>query len=249
MKKKSFRDIRNAVVMLCIMLAMLSTATFAWFSMNNRVTATGMQVKAKASGSLVIANGASVAKGTVTTDITVTDTAVKNLTPVTYNSTETRWDIVADSSTVSAENGSPNAITKEVTMVPGTHYVDYTVCIASAGEELTGKTLKALVSKGNEDTEVAANAITVAFYVNNAAPTENAEPDEVVQVGASATSIATNLTIDSCATGPGGVPITMRVYFDGAAKDGEGNAYIRSNAVPANAATVTVEFTTIDTAP
>jgi len=62
-------------------------------------------------------------------------------------------------------------------------------------------------------------------------------------------SIATNLVIDSCATVAGGVPITMRVYFDGAAADGAGNAYIRSNAVPANAATVTVEFTTIDTAP
>ena len=36
-----------ALCMLLIAAAMLGTSTYAWFSMNTTVTATGMQVKAK----------------------------------------------------------------------------------------------------------------------------------------------------------------------------------------------------------
>lgn len=47
-----------AIAMLLISAVMLSTATFAWFSMNTTVSATGMQVKARAEEGLVISNAA-----------------------------------------------------------------------------------------------------------------------------------------------------------------------------------------------
>lgn len=44
-----------ALCMLLIAATLMGTSTFAWFSMNQQVTATGMQVKAKAEGGIVIA--------------------------------------------------------------------------------------------------------------------------------------------------------------------------------------------------
>ena len=43
-----------AIAMLLISAVMLSTATFAWFSMNNRVTVTGMTLTTKVSSNLLI---------------------------------------------------------------------------------------------------------------------------------------------------------------------------------------------------
>lgn len=49
-KKKKLRDIRNALVMVCVMVAMLSTASYAWFTMASSPTVTGMQMTAASSG-------------------------------------------------------------------------------------------------------------------------------------------------------------------------------------------------------
>ena len=55
---KKFMKLIPAVAMLLVAAILLSTATFAWFSMNTQVTATGMQVKAVAEGGIVISNSA-----------------------------------------------------------------------------------------------------------------------------------------------------------------------------------------------
>ena len=47
-----------AFALLLVSAVLLSTASFAWFSMNRTVTATNMQVKAKAEAGLVISNAA-----------------------------------------------------------------------------------------------------------------------------------------------------------------------------------------------
>lgn len=51
---KNARKLIPAVAMLLVSATMLSTASFAWFSMNENVTATGMQVKVDAPASLLI---------------------------------------------------------------------------------------------------------------------------------------------------------------------------------------------------
>lgn len=53
-KKKKFRDIRNAVVMMCVMVAMMSTASYAWFTLTDAPTVTGMQMTAASTGGLKI---------------------------------------------------------------------------------------------------------------------------------------------------------------------------------------------------
>lgn len=79
--KKKFRDIRNALVMMCVMVAMLSTASYAWFTMTSSPTVTGMQMTAASSGGgLEVSNDNTVYKGA----ITVTDSSdTKVLKPVT----------------------------------------------------------------------------------------------------------------------------------------------------------------------
>jgi hypothetical protein len=50
------KKIFSAAAMLAVSASMLATSTYAWFSMNTQVTATGMNVKAKAEGGIVISN-------------------------------------------------------------------------------------------------------------------------------------------------------------------------------------------------
>jgi hypothetical protein len=50
------KKIFSAAAMLAVSASMLATSTYAWFSMNTNVTATGMSVQAKAEGGIVIAN-------------------------------------------------------------------------------------------------------------------------------------------------------------------------------------------------
>ena len=47
-----------AFAMLLVSAILVSTSTYAWFSMNTAVTATGMQVQAKAESGIVITNEA-----------------------------------------------------------------------------------------------------------------------------------------------------------------------------------------------
>ena len=53
---KATKKIIPALVMLLVSAVLLSTASYAWFSMNAQVTATGMQVTAQAPASLLISN-------------------------------------------------------------------------------------------------------------------------------------------------------------------------------------------------
>lgn len=85
--KKKFRDIRNAVVMMCVMVAMMSTASYAWFTMSDSPTVTGMQMTATtAGGGLEVSNTGSEsdyhsAIVTSTTD----EQKLKPVTPDTAN--------------------------------------------------------------------------------------------------------------------------------------------------------------------
>ena len=54
--KKKLKDIRSAIVMMCVMVAMMSTASYAWFTLTDSPTVTGMQMKATASGGLQVSN-------------------------------------------------------------------------------------------------------------------------------------------------------------------------------------------------
>lgn len=113
--KKKFRDIRNAVVMMCVMVAMMSTASYAWFTMTSSPTVTGMQMTAAATSGLQIsltnADG-SYADAVIVTD---DDSDKKVLKPVT---------LVAKASPAKYTSG-------------GTDYIKFNEAVYS-GDKVTG---------------------------------------------------------------------------------------------------------------
>ena len=120
----------------------LGTATFAWFTMNDEVSAKGMNVKAKAQGNLVINESAVVPVGSTKMEANFNESTATDLIPVTYNS---GWKIVANAQEVDPLTGDPDAATASVLIVENTHYKDYVVYIASNGEALQNQLLQAQV--------------------------------------------------------------------------------------------------------
>ena len=53
-KKKKWRDVRSALVMTLLMVAMMSTATYAWFSLTSNPVVNGLQMTAASSEGLKI---------------------------------------------------------------------------------------------------------------------------------------------------------------------------------------------------
>ena len=85
-KKKKFRDIRNAVVMMCVMVAMMSTASYAWFTMSDSPTVTGMTMTATtAGGGLEVSNTGNTAE--YYSSIITSTTDEQKLKPVTPDTT------------------------------------------------------------------------------------------------------------------------------------------------------------------
>ncbi len=56
MKKKKWKEVRSALVMVLVMVAMMSTATYAWFTMTSNPTVTGMQMVASSGTGLSVCN-------------------------------------------------------------------------------------------------------------------------------------------------------------------------------------------------
>lgn len=57
-KKKKWKEIRSAVTMMCVMAAMMSTATYAWFTLTSSPTVAGLQMVAASSGGLLVSDKA-----------------------------------------------------------------------------------------------------------------------------------------------------------------------------------------------
>ena len=109
---KKFKKLIPALCMLLVSAIMLGGSTFAWFSMNDKVTATGMSVTAKTNTQfLVISKTATMA---TETDIDSLDIAAgygisvgatkNNVYPVAYAETATKVNVTADGQTVTEQN-------------------------------------------------------------------------------------------------------------------------------------------------
>ncbi|MDD2971688.1 MAG: hypothetical protein PHE02_06105 [Lachnospiraceae bacterium] len=77
-KKRDWKQIRNAFVMVCVAVAMLSTATYAWFTLTNQPYVTGMDLTASTTGGLQVGKDSS---GPFSDKLELTD-GNKKLSPV-----------------------------------------------------------------------------------------------------------------------------------------------------------------------
>ena len=73
---KKFRKLVPALCMLLVSAVLMGTSTYAWFSMNKKVTATGMEITAKADQVFLLINKTGTA-GTGDTTVSLTQAGVK----------------------------------------------------------------------------------------------------------------------------------------------------------------------------
>lgn len=143
---KKMRRLIPAVAMLMVAAVMLSTASFAWFTMNTKVTASGMQLQAEASSSLVIAN-VPLTSSNGAPNVYFTSTNVNKLIPMTYNAGSTGTIQGAQLHTDNAVTGfvAPTStsnvnvqtgIYTENVFAAADYYVEEKLYIASAGEAI-----------------------------------------------------------------------------------------------------------------
>lgn len=171
-KKRNRKDIRNAFVMLCVTIAMMSTATFAWFTMTDSPTVQGLKMTAATTGGLEL----SLDKTTWNSTITVDSTA-KELSPVSpMGSTDKFGSPVYTNGTVTTVNEitDANELNKYVAIY------DYHIRAVGAsnsspvkvgllggdgnGSNPTGSFI--VQNNAHSATRLAANAIRVGFKID-----------------------------------------------------------------------------------
>lgn len=168
---KKMRRLIPAIAMLLVSAVMLSTASFAWFTLSTEVTATGMQIQAKADSSLVISKAPMTY---VSTDTTVDfETAVTKLIPMTYVDDLSDWGVPNNSIKVNSTSGAmaSDDTFKALALTTGengtakNYYIEEEIYLASAGTAMNQKkiqiTLKAPVSATGSATKAYAAAIYV----------------------------------------------------------------------------------------
>ncbi|MBO7303924.1 MAG: hypothetical protein J6V09_01710 [Clostridia bacterium] len=104
---KNTRKLIPAVVMLLVSAVLMSTASFAWFSMNQQVTATGMDVTATTPASLEITDDPSA--GDWSYGVTLTKD-VDGLNPVTRH-TNDKWYVPASNNPIGTDGKAQYPLT------------------------------------------------------------------------------------------------------------------------------------------
>lgn len=148
---KKMRKLIPAFAMLMVAAIMMTTASFAWFSMNDQVKVSGLQIKAEATGSLIISNAPIHANALGSNGMNF-DEGVKNFKPMTYSDVQVGpedatkdlgWaqpaeDDLADFNTGAVKNDLV-AMTENAAKAL---WIEKAFYIATSGEQMIGKKLQ-----------------------------------------------------------------------------------------------------------
>ena len=238
---------------------LLSNGGTAWFANNDAVSADNMSVDVKTSPNLII--GRSIAELTgqsLQFAVHFNDIETTNMIAVTHDdgADDTYLKYLTNHYAVDHETGNAkDGMELEFSPVPadgsGTYFVDCTVYIASAFEELPVSSLAAaIIAPTTVDADHPYfNAASIDFYVG-----------EVSAEGyRGTTSVAGGLGGESVELFPdgyvvplnteGSITVIMRCYFDGDLQDTTTkHAYINSHTVKAEGLSISVSFTAVDAA-
>lgn len=212
-----------ALCMLLIAAAMLGTSTYAWFSMNRQVTATGMKVKAAAAASLVISKTATTADTNTVTVVATTEGVNFTLIDATHVDTEKTGAAygsglmtVDNRGDVDVSTGKKKTSGPELTYVAATnsgstlYYVDYTFYIASRTAALENSKLQVKMDNVSNTTNFV-SAISADIYVGT--PAEGTFKNTLKNNGAAVDVVLDTNTIPQA--GDGDIVLVLRVYIDG----------------------------------
>ena len=100
---KKMRRMIPALCMLLVSAIMLSTASYAWFTMNEQVEATGMQVQAQAGGAMIIGTELLTESDQSWTADFATTSGNKKISPMTR--LDGGWKVPADPELVDGTSG------------------------------------------------------------------------------------------------------------------------------------------------
>ena len=220
---KKMRRLIPAIAMLLVSAVMLSTASFAWFTMSTHATAGGMKVQATASSSLLIA-GANTEEAFLTAsgEYTFEMDEAKALKPATHysnqaladNDTATAGLVTVDATKVTASSGAYTGTTyvgiDEDTANNSNYYIDFVTYIGSTGSAIDGQDLYAYINLTKDLEYLLHNAVSIDFIVDESSTDDNSATGaktpsyigtvnlETVDAGAknyASIKLATNITI------------------------------------------------------
>ena len=134
---KLSRRLIPAFAMLLVSAVLMSTASFAWFSMNTQVTATNISLTAKAPSSLTISTTSATqdfgSTVTLTNVNTINPEGVSPVTPYAKdgallyaNRTQSFYKLTAEGAASVNENGALTGAASNAAVAPGTYYADAT---------------------------------------------------------------------------------------------------------------------------
>lgn len=257
LKQKIFVIFILAVLLITLVGFLFLNQSLAWFASNKTVTANGFSLKSTVSSNLII--------GRTVDDLTAENlqfsidfnTAVRdNMIAVTHDSAvpDTYLKYVAhsyaiDNETGLSKDGSELAFKPVLAENSERYYIDFTIYLASAFEELPVSALEAsiVIPDTVDSIHPYFNAASIDFFVGEASL------DNYVGTLSLAESLAGG-TIDILRGEGGTVPlntagcitVTIRCYFDGALVGSDGRAYINSHTVRTDSIALGVNFTAKD---
>lgn len=217
----------TAICMTLVAAAMFATSTFAWFSMNTTVTATGMQVSAKTDNAYLIISAGDTLSGN---EISATGSVNAQLKPV--------------KPVVELSSGNIETVTSWGTATstdPDNANTDAVVTALSAGATLTDYVAKQSFMVG-----IVANSGTVANDLKLKALTISDVNDGITVVVVCGTNLyshnanvasGTEKLADSSAVTTTGVKVDVYIYIDGS------NANVKTANAANLSGSITLEFT------
>lgn len=252
---KKFKKLIPALCMLLISAVMLGSSTFAWFSMNNKVTANGMQVQAASNTQFLVISTSTTFGSDAAVDLTKA-TGYGNgneVYPIRYNSgtaaitaSTTGTDTISVATnewytafSSSFTDGTQVTGAKKITEESDDFkqyvlkYTGYIGLAAGSTSNTNTFKVKATITDGNGNSTCA----LVILKQNDTTTTERFAFDNVSNSRANETTGTTNFTVNADTDNQQYVEVTVYVYVDGQ------DAAIKSDGFTAATGTVKLEFT------
>ena len=252
---KKMRKLIPAFAMLMVAAIMMTTASFAWFSIGTTASVNGMSVQAKSDSSMIIHEDANFREADDTATMTASGTA---LLPVTYNN---GWKAPANPSTdVNVQTGALKPNVELADVEPDGYVETYEMYLASASDAIEGDLV--ITFAGLTNLPYLHNALSIQVLVYTAtAGAETAfafnDPNTVTvkDFGTKNTVTVAGLTVP-CAyaenadegtldynTASGNyVKVVFNVYFDGAMLDSQNNYYVQNVTMDTTGVNFTASF-------
>lgn len=246
MKETKFtvkKKIMASASMLVVSAIMLSSATYAWFSMNKSVTVTGMEVTAKSNAKYLLVNDKNVAGEGETTKVAAYATS-GNDQKKTYPTAYYTAAGTLNGHTVAADKWYTTTSNNPAVAVSGTDAITE-VTEGAADYMLTYNAWLTLSTDSEPSTD---KAIKVDFSLENGS---DAATKAVVLIGSdkfamdSTNNTATTsgaVSLSSTTT----VPVTVYVYIDGNSQNVYSDYINTPNTITGS---VSLAFTLVDVAP